>query len=154
MARLKLALDTNIVVDFLKVRQPYYESARKLMICGRVGEFELYVSSSQFTDLIHILSNGGQSSRMPQTLKSLKKLRTFVDVLPIGPDEIDTMLDSTWSDPEDFLLFECAVRNRADALITRNAKDFESDLIPVFDCDELFVWLEERFGLVYDEVDL
>ena len=50
MAQVELLLDTNVVVDYLNEREPFYEKARLLMIGGRVGEFELWVSSSQVTD--------------------------------------------------------------------------------------------------------
>ena len=43
---------------------------------------------------------------------------------------------------------------KADAIITRNKKDFEQARIPVMDCDELFAWLEQEKGLVYDFIDL
>lgn len=37
MAQSKLLLDTNVVIDYLNEREPYYEKARLLMIGGRVG---------------------------------------------------------------------------------------------------------------------
>ena len=58
MARMKLLLDTNVVIDYLHEREPYYEKARLLMTAGRVGEFSLWITSSQVTDLIYILSEG------------------------------------------------------------------------------------------------
>lgn len=52
MAKARVLLDTNIIVDCLGVREPFYEPARRVLLCGRVGEFELWSASSQFTDLI------------------------------------------------------------------------------------------------------
>lgn len=80
MAQAKLLLDTNVVVDYLNEREPFYEKARLLMIGGRVGEFELWVSSSQVTDLVYILSNGGRASEMDAAMGQLRGLRTFVNV--------------------------------------------------------------------------
>lgn len=37
MAQAKLLLDTNVVIDYLNEREPFYEKARLLMIGGRVG---------------------------------------------------------------------------------------------------------------------
>ena len=54
MGKIKALLDTNIVIDFLNQREPFYEQARLLMIAGRVGEFDLWILSSQVTDLIYI----------------------------------------------------------------------------------------------------
>lgn len=153
MPKLKLALDTNVVVDFLNKREPFFEGARKLMICGRMGEFELCVTSSQFTDLVYILSDGGQKARIPKTLERLRGLRSFVDVIQVGAEEIDAMLASSWADPEDFLIHETALRERADALVTRDASDFQASVLPVFDCDGLFDWISGEFGIDYEEID-
>lgn len=152
MAQAKLLLDTNIVIDYLNEREPYYQKARLLMIAGRVGEFDLWMSPSQITDLIYILSEGGAQSLIPLVLERLRGLRTFVNIHPASDSEIDRMLASSWKDPEDALLFEVALNIKADALITRNTSDFESGLIKVMDCEEFFDWMLRERGLCYDEV--
>lgn len=122
------------------------------MIAGRVGEFDLWMSSSQITDLIYILSEGGAQSLIPLVLERLRGLRTFVNIHPASDSEIDRMLASSWKDPEDALLFEVALSIKADALITRNTSDFESGLIKAMDCEEFFDWMLRERGLCYDEV--
>ena len=59
------------------------------------------------------------------------------------------MIQTTWRDPEDALLFEAAKALMADAIITNNAKDFETDAIPVLNSAEFFAWLKEVEGLSY-----
>lgn len=154
MAQSKLLLDTNVVIDYLNEREPFYEKARLLMIGGRVGKFELWVSSSQVTDLVYILSNGGRASEMEDTLRRLRGLRTFVNVFPTGDREIDLMLAAAWRDPEDYLLYEIALSLKADAIVTRNQGDFPEGLVPVMDCDGFFAWMRADFGLDYGEVAL
>ena len=139
---MKLLLDTNVVIDYLHEREPYYEKARLLMTAGRVGEFSLWITSSQVTDLIYILSEGGKRSLLSHVLEQLRGMRTFVNVHAV----------SDRKDPEDSLIFESALEMRADAIVTRNQKDFESSVIKVVDCDEFFVWMRKDFGLDYEEV--
>ena len=119
MARAKLLVDTNVLIDYLSMREPFYDEARLLMIVGRVGEFELWMTSSQVTDLIYILSDGGKQSLMPSVLERLRGLRTFVEVFAVGGAEVDRMLASAWKDPEDALMFESALSLKADAIIVR-----------------------------------
>lgn len=152
MAKIKALLDANIVIDFLNERKPFYRKARLLMIGGRIGEFELWVSSSQVTDLVHILTEGGKPSLSTRACKQLQGLRTFINVFAVGEREIDSMLASSWKDPEDRLLFEVALRMKADCLVTRNQTDFESDLVRVVDCEEFFNWLKNDFNLDYAEI--
>lgn len=148
----KLLLDTNIVIDFLNEREPFYEKARLLMICGRVGEFELWLASSQITDLIYILSDGGKQGQVEEVVKHLRELRTFVNVFAVSDREIDLTLAAAWKDPEDYLLVEVALALNVDAAITRNRKDFPEGLVRVLDCDEFFEWMSEDFALNYEEV--
>ena len=152
MARMKLLLDTNVVIDFLHEREPYYDKARLLMTAGRVGEFDLWITSSQVTDLIYILSEGGKRLLLSHVLEQLRGMRTFVNVHAVSDREVDRMLAASWKDPEDSLIFESALEMRADAIVTRNRKDFESSVIKVVDCDEFFVWMRKDFGLDYEEV--
>lgn len=152
MSRLKLLLDTNIVIDYLHEREPYYRKARLLMMAGRVGEFDLWITSSQVTDLINILSEGGNRALISQVLEQLRGLRTFVNVHAVSDREVDRMLAASWKDPEDSLIFESALQMKADAIVTRNQKDFESTLVKVVDCEEFFTWMREEFNLDYDEI--
>lgn len=152
MARAKLLVDTNVLIDYLSMREPFYDEARLLMIVGRVGEFELWMTSSQVTDLIYILSDGGKQSLMPSVLERLRGLRTFVEVFAVGGAEADRMLASAWKDPEDALMFESALSLKADAIITRNAKDFESSLVRAMTAREFFNWLRDEKGVDYQEV--
>lgn len=152
MVRAKLLVDTNVLIDYLSMREPFYDEARLLMIVGRVGEFELWMTSSQVTDLIYILSDGGKQSLKPSVLERLRGLRTFVEVFAVGGAEVDRMLASAWKDPEDALMFESALSLKADAIITRNAKDFESSLVRAMTAREFFNWLRDEKGVDYQEV--
>lgn len=154
MAKMKLLVDTNVFVDYLNRRDPFYEKARLLMVAGYAGEFELWASASQFTDLIYILSDGGRASLIPSTLERLRGMRTFVEAFPAGGREVDLMLASSWKDPEDALLFEIALRLGANYIVTRNAGGFESPLVPAVSCDELFEILKTEHGIDYDLVSM
>lgn len=154
MPKLKLLLDTNVVIDYLDIREPYYHKARLLMMAGYAGEFELWITSSQITDLVYVLTEGGRYELVPDVLDRLRGLRAFVDVFAVGGNEIDRMLAASWRDPGGFLIFEAALSLKADAIVTLNRKDFESSLIKVFDCEEFFLWIKERYGLDYDEIEI
>ena len=44
---MRLMLDSNIVIDYIKMREPFYASARKLVMLGFLAEHELWFSSAQ-----------------------------------------------------------------------------------------------------------
>ncbi len=161
MALQKLMLDTIIVIDFLHHREPFFDDAYLLMLAARVGEFSLWISSSQVTDLIYILSDGGKKQKIPQALEKLRGLRTFVNVCEVNAADIDGMLAgctepltgaNQLEDPEDMLLLNLALRTRCDAIITRDAGFPASNMIRVHDCAGLFGWLEREKGISYNDV--
>ena len=154
MALQKLLLDTNIVIDFLHHREPYFEKTKLLMLCGRVGEFSLWIASSQVTDIIYIMTDGGKKSKIPEVLEKLRALRTFVNVFAVTDDDIDKMLTAIWPDSEDGLLIDLALKMHADAIITRDKEFPKTDLIRVQDCTTFFEWLKDEKGLTYDEIPL
>ena len=154
MAYQKLLLDTNIVLDFIGERDHDYEKTRLLMLAGRVGEFSLWISSSQVTDIIYILTNGGNKSKTPEVLEKLRGLRFFINVYSVTAADVDKMLATTWKDPEDALLVDLALKMRADAIITRDNDFPRPDGIRVHDCPGFFEWLKKEKGITYDEIDV
>ena len=154
MYRATVMLDTNVVIDYLSRREPFFERARLVMLCGRAGEFRLLLAASQITDLVYILSNGGRASEVPAVQQRLRGLRTFVDVVPVDAAAIDRMLSTGWNDPEHALLYDLALAAGADCLLTRNKADFKAGPLPVMDCDEFFAWVEETRGALYDEISI
>ena len=149
MKRKKLVLDTNVIVDCLQERDINLEASRMLLTLGKVGEFSLWITVSQLTDLVYILSHGGKKALMPAVLEQLRKLLTFVRLYSPREQDALAMLQTTWDDPEDALLFEAAKALMADAIISNNAKDFETDAIPVYNSAEFFAWLKEAEALSY-----
>ena len=155
MALQKLLLDTNVVLDFIGEREPFYnEDTRLLMLCGRVGEFSLWLASSQVTDIIYIMTDGGKKSKVPEVLEKLRALRLFVNVFAVTDADIDKMLAASWPDPEDGLLIDLALKMRADAIVTRDEDFPETDLIRIQDCTEFFEWMKREKGVSYDDIPL
>lgn len=121
-----------------------------LVVC--VGDFDLWISSSQMTDLVYILSDGGKALEMPKALETLRGVRQFVNIYAPGEVEIDKMLLTSWQDPEEALMHEVALSLRVDAIISRNAQDCEGSFMPVLTCSELFEEIKSQ-GIVYEEIE-
>ena len=151
--KLILMLDTNVVIDCLLEREPFCKEARLLMVLGYANECELWINSSQVTDLIYVLSGGGKKSLMKDALSQIRGLRQFLNVYPVGEGLVDKMLLTNWRDAEDFLIYLCALEIKADAIITRNKDDFEEQLINIFDCSDLFDWIKETKSIDYSLIE-
>ncbi|MCI8367423.1 MAG: PIN domain-containing protein [Eggerthellaceae bacterium] len=146
-------VDTNIIIDALAVRKPFYESARLLLIVGALKDLDLRCSTSQLTDIFYLLT-AGSGTRSPEEAKAaMKLLLRCVSCVPLREEGVRRALDSDWEDFEDACVLQRALDSGCDALITRNKKDFHHAPIPVFDCEELFAYIRQEYSLEYAEVD-
>ena len=151
---IRVLVDSNVLVDFLARRGGFYELARRLMIFAEMGDYELWASSSQVTDIFYVLSNGGRPSCTPAAREALLALRRFVRVCAPGEREVDRALESDWPDFEDALAYQVATSIDASVIVTRNARDFGRSAIPVRTPEEFFSWMERRNHVSYAEIEL
>ena len=86
---MKLLLDTNILLDCMMDRQPFAADARKLLILGALGEVDLWMSPSQFTDAFYLLTEGGKP-RLAESVKlRLLKVKRLARICTLGEYEAD-----------------------------------------------------------------
>ena len=148
---IRVVADSNVILDLLLKRTEYFFS-RKLAIFTSMGDYEVWMSSSQVSDIFYIASNGGRRSCFPQTKDSLKRLRQHVRVCNVSERDVDRALASRWDDLEDALVYQAATSIGADVIVTHNKDGFELSSIPVMDTEEFFEWLETEKGLIFEEI--
>ncbi len=114
--------------------------------------FDLWITSSQVTDLIYILSEAGSRKLLPRVLEQLRGLRTFVNVHAVSDREVDRILAASVEGSGGFADIRVGPGDECRRHRHTQQKDFESSVIKVVDCDEFFAWMHEEFGFDYDEV--
>ncbi|MDR1184701.1 MAG: PIN domain-containing protein [Coriobacteriales bacterium] len=148
-----ILLDTNILVDYLAIRQPFYADARKLMILGAIGEATLWVSASQLNDVFYIVSEGGKPALGPTSQERLQQCRSFIHICAVTEQDVDAALDLGWDDLEDASVYICAEKMGADFIMTRD-RGFPASGIPTLDAAGYFDYLRRERGLTYEEMTL
>lgn len=94
----KILLDTDVALDHLADRQPFAESAHRLLALAEIGELILCVSSVSFSNLYYILRKlKGHAA----ALSLLEKLTSLVRVVAVTEAEIGSALQSEFNDFED-----------------------------------------------------
>ncbi len=68
---MKILLDTNIVIDVLVKRMPFFESSKFVLDLANYAEIEEYVSASAVTDIFYITDRHMKDSKA--TRKLVKK---------------------------------------------------------------------------------
>ena len=126
---MKIFLDTNVLMDVLLARQPFcLHSARLLELCVN-GLLEGYVSTITFPTLAYILRKGHTPEYVRQKLQVLTNVVTLVDFTGILLEQAITL---PFDDLEDAMQSVCAISCKAEAIITRNTKDFTFSRIAAF----------------------
>jgi predicted nucleic acid-binding protein len=124
----KLLVDTNIVIDLLSRREPFYEEAALLFSLADRKQIELAVSSLTIANTSYVLLKQMDSSKAKSILR---KLRLILKILQLDDKIIGLALnDETFTDFEDGLQYFTAIENGQDLIITRNLKDFENSKLP------------------------
>ena len=135
---MKYLIDTNVILDVLLKREPFYKSCASVLTLARRKEIELYVSASAITDIYYIAN---QALRDKAEVKSLiVKLIKVVSVAGISEDEIQKGLALPWKDFEDSVQYSVALLQKMDGIVTRNPKDYKEAEMKGWDPEEIVSW--------------
>ena len=108
----KLFIDTNIVIDLLSHREPFYDESAYLFSLADQKIIELSVSSLTIANTSYTLLRQLNSKK---TKEVLRKLRLIVNVLPLDDKIIGLALnDDSFSDFDDALQYFTAIDNNQD----------------------------------------
>lgn len=125
----ELFLDTNIIIDLLAKREPFYAEAALMFSLADKKKIQLSVSALTFANTNYILL---QSRKSEESKQILRKLKLLVKVLSLDEKVVELSLnDNEFKDYEDALQYYTALENGVDAIITRNLKDFKKAKLPV-----------------------
>jgi predicted nucleic acid-binding protein len=129
----RLFLDTNVILDLLGERDPYYDPIAKLATLADKDILTLVVSPISFATLNYFLSKF-ESPQIAQ--EKLRKFKIICEICKLDEHISDKGLNSSFSDFEDGLQYFSAVDSECEIIITRNGKDFKKSLLPVMTADE------------------
>lgn len=147
---MNLLLDTNILVDYLGRKPPFYGPAQKLFIAACYGDVKLWVPSQSFADAFFVLRKYMDASVLQKVILSALSQVTPVDLT--GADLVQAA-ELSWPDMKDCLVAIAANKAHADYLITRDGKGFERSMVPALTPTAWEQMMEDR-GIIYDEIDL
>ncbi|UTC46453.1 PIN domain-containing protein [Treponema vincentii] len=123
----KIFVDSDIVLDVLCKRDPYYEYAAKVFSLADMKKLTVYTTSLVVANVYYILC---KAIGIEKSKEALRKLRLLVKIISVEEREVDLALNSSFSDFEDALQYYTAVKHGMETLLTRNIKDYkEKDLI-------------------------
>jgi predicted nucleic acid-binding protein len=122
-------VDTDIVLDLLARREPFYDAAARLFSLAETGTISLSVSSLTFANLFYILRKQVSAKHAHEVLRNFKQL---VTVLPVNDATIEQALKADFTDFEDAIQYFSALSADCSTLLTRNERHFRKAAINIF----------------------
>ncbi len=129
----RLFLDTDIILDLLSQRDPFYESVAKVATLADRRELVLVASPISFTTVDYVLSKFESTELV---LNKLRRFKILCEVGSIDQETIEKALNSDFADFEDAVQYFCAVQADCSVIITRNRKDFRQSILPIMTAAE------------------
>jgi predicted nucleic acid-binding protein len=139
---MKVLIDTNIVLDILLKRQPFYENAAKIIVLSENGIIESNVSASAITDIYYIAQKAYKDKQT--VLDLIKKILRIISVATVTENNIYQALDLGWNDFEDSVQYTVGESITADYIITRNINDFCNSTIKIVTPEQFLDILNEE----------
>lgn len=122
-----ILIDTNVVIDFLITREPFFKASAEVTMKCANGELEGCIAFHSISNLWYILRKIPEDKRR----KWLTDICGFLKVAGADHNEvINAIQNKEFRDFEDCLQDRCAKSIGASYIVTRNVADFNGSEIP------------------------
>lgn len=127
----KILIDTNVLLDYLLEREPFFEDAKKIIVSCVEGKVKGCIAAHSIPNMFFILRKDYNAKERREVLSNLCSI---FDVE--GIDKAKLLLglaNEDFTDFEDCLQMECAKSYGADYIVTRNVADYSVSEVKVIE---------------------
>ncbi len=131
---MKVLIDTNIILDVLCKREGLYNNSASVMRYCEINRITGVISALTVPNIVYIMQKELDAQKTKETVEKLALIFTVADLKGI---DITRALSMNFKDFEDALQSACALRVKADYIVTRNIKDFANSRVEAITPEEL-----------------
>ena len=118
----KILIDTNVLLDYLLEREPFFEDAKKVILSCTEGDTKGSIAAHSISNMFFILRKD-YTAKERRVISS--SLCTIFDVEGIDKAKLlSGLANEEFSDFENCLQMECAKSYGAEYIVTRNVSDY------------------------------
>lgn len=132
---MRVLVDTNIVLDFLLQREPFFRDAELLFQAIEAEQIIGYVTATTLTDIFYISRK--QTRDIAQATQAVSDILTVMVICPIDRGVLESALNSGFVDFEDAVQIFSAVSQGLEIIVTRDQKGFTDSPIPILSIQKL-----------------
>jgi len=132
-----LFIDTNIIIDIISYRLPFYHDSAKILDLAAKSQVNLFISALSYANIYYIAK---KTTSHQDCIAIMKDLSTLITTIDVTKDIIDYSISSGFKDFEDSIQYYSAVSQKnINAIVTRNPKDFKLSEIPLLFPKEVLI---------------
>ncbi len=122
-------VDTNIIIDLLAKRDPFYKESIQLFSLADSHELNITISALSIVNTHYVLS---EVMKVKNTRSVLNTFKVLVNTHQLTDKIVDLALtDLNFKDFEDCIQYHTAVESQCEVIVTRDLKGFKSSSIAV-----------------------
>lgn len=125
---MNVLIDTNVMLDYVLKREPFAESARDCIEHLYIVKAKSWLTASTITDIYYLTRRALKDNQAAKAV--ITKLLNAFHIAGVDKTDCFNALEINVSDYEDALVSVYAKKVKAQFIITRNIKDFQTSIIP------------------------
>jgi predicted nucleic acid-binding protein len=134
---MKVLLDTNILIDVIQKREPFFSDSYDVFMKSAKREIEAIIGASSITDIYYLTRKNCKDPE--QALGYIIDMLKIVSPVDTKVADIYEAIRLNFIDFEDAVIVATAMRENVDYVITRNAGDFSKSSVPVIHPAEFLI---------------
>jgi predicted nucleic acid-binding protein len=126
---MRVLLDSDVVLDFLLEREPFFEVAGELFELIAQGACGGYVSGVTPVNVFYLMR---KAKGIDKARRAVSDLLIVVRVCPLTQAVFEAAFALSFTDFEDAVQHASAASAGLDAIVTRNLNDYKNAALPVY----------------------
>ena len=121
-------IDTNVILDVLLQDEGFWQDSLKIFKHAELGQINACISASSMTDVFYVVR---KKLTIQVARDAVEKLLNLFTIVAVAGDDLRGALTLPIEDMEDALQAWCAIKIKAEMLITRDIGGFANIELPV-----------------------
>lgn len=131
---MKVLIDTNVILDVLCNRKDFVEDSVKVFKLCEVKKLTGYVSALSIPNIVYIMRKELDEEKIKEVIE---KLSLVFEIVDLKGDDLKKAAMLNFTDYEDAVQCQQAMRIKADYIVTRNIKDYKNSKVMAIKPTEL-----------------
>jgi predicted nucleic acid-binding protein len=138
---MKILFDTNIILDELLERTPFYKHADQLFAAVERQQLVGLLAATTVTTIYNLTARvvGTDTAQ-----HAVSRLLLLFEIAPVSYPVLASALSLPFRDYEDAVIHEAARLAGVDGIVTRDGADFRGASLPVYTPEALLILLKAR----------